>query len=1486
LPTETVHVHVLPTGKVLFWPYSDDARLLDPATNEITLASLAGYNLFCAGHATLADGRLLVIGGHEANDVGLPFASVYDPFTNKWTQLPNMNAGRWYPTATTLANGDVLAISGSLDLVVGENNLPQVYEHSQNRWRDLVNARLTVGLYPFMHLAPDGRVFMSGGFGRSMLLNTSGAGTWTDVAYNTVRDYGSSVMYDVGKVLVVGGGDPPLATAAVIDLNAATPSWRAVQSMSIARRQLDATILADGTVFVSGGTYGPGFANDTTPVYTSQIWNPATETWTTTASAARHRIYHSAAVLLPDGRVFTSGGQGEETAEYFSPPYLFRGARPTITSAPDTVAHGQQFFVATPNATSITKVHLIKLSSVTHAFNQDQRINRLQFSQGSGGLNVTAPANGNVGPPGYYMLFIVDGTGVPSVAKIVRLGPPGPAPAAPTGLAATAASGLVSLVWSNVSGASAYKVYRSTTSGSYNFASPLATVPSPSYVDSAVTNGTTYYYTVRATNGSDSPSSNEASATPTGSSLRGTATFVRADTTTQGNWMSKYGSDGQVIASEIASLPAYAQVSVTGAETYVWEPTTLDARALQRPGNQTERIASQLYSLTHFTFDVRLGDGQPHWIALYCLDYDFAGREQTVDVIEAATGARLDSRILTNFSGGVYLVWQVTGHVQVRVAKELYIGPNATASGLFLGPPSDLPSVTLTSPANGSSFAAPANITVNATATTPTGSISKVEFFQGSTKLGEDLTSPYSFAWSNVSAGAYVVTAKATTNGGATGVSAPAQVLVASGTAGASFVRSDSTTQGNWRTAYGAEGYGIVGDASSYPPYAQVVTTGNVSYVWDTAPTDVRALQRAVGSGRVAATWVADTTFDIDVNVTDGQVHQVAIYCMDWDSTERVQRIDVLNAVTGAVLDTRTISAFSAGRYLVWNVSGGVTIRVTRVGPYNAIVEGIFFGGVNSTTATLTSPSNGAAYLAPANVAMSATASTTSGTITKVEFFQGSTKLGEDLTSPYSLTWPSVPAGTYTLTAKATNSAAGTATSDPVQIVVAGGSAAASFVRADTTTKGNWRGTYGSDGFSVVGDTTSYPAYAQVVPSGHFTWVWETATSDVRALQRSVGSGRVAAAWNASTPFNIGVNVTDGLFHQLAIYCVDWDSTERVQRVDVLNAVTGAVLDTRTIGGFNGGQWLVWNVTGGITLRVTTVAGVNGVIQGIFFGGAGNAAPAVTLTGPASGASFTAPATVPLTATATDTDGTVTLVEFFQGTTKLGQDTTAPYSYAWTGVTAGPYNLTARATDNSGGLTTSAVVPITVNPPANVPPTASITAPANGATFTAPASVTINATAGDTDGTVTLVEFFQGTTKLGQDTTAPYSYAWTGVTAGSYNLTARATDNSGATTTSAGVNVTVAALATPAAPSQLDGNALSRRRIRLTWQDNSTNESGFRIERSLNGTTFTEIDTRAANAESYTDNNLSSNTLYYYRVRAYNSAGNSAYTSVISVRSR
>src|SRR5205085_12352719 len=184
------------------------------------------------------------------------------------------------------------------------------------------------------------------------------------------------------------------------------------------------TLLPDGKVLVTGGersTEGPN-APPADPAYTSEMWDPTTGTWTTMASITTVRTYHSIALLLPDGRVLSAGGDfGVTSAEIYSPPYLFNGARPTITSGPTNVGYGSLFFIGTPNATTITKVTMIPLGSVTHGFNMSQRFLRPSFSLATGGLNVTAPSNANNAPQGYYMLFILNGSGVPSVAKIIQL---------------------------------------------------------------------------------------------------------------------------------------------------------------------------------------------------------------------------------------------------------------------------------------------------------------------------------------------------------------------------------------------------------------------------------------------------------------------------------------------------------------------------------------------------------------------------------------------------------------------------------------------------------------------------------------------------------------------------------------------------------------------------------------------------------------------------------------------------------------------------------------------------------------------------------------------------------------------------------------------------------------------------------------------------------------------------------------------------------
>jgi hypothetical protein len=424
-PVVAVHMNLLPTGKVLFWPYSDDPRLYDPATGTVTLAAKVGENPFCAVQTFLADGRMFMAGGHNRrNGIGIDSAYIYNPAANTWTQLANMNNNRWYPSGTTLPNGDVLVTSGSYNTSYANNTLPQVFQFSNNQWRSLTSATLAMTLYPRTFVAPDGRVFVA--TQTSRYLNTAGTGSWTTVGNQQVggrENYGSAAMYDIGKVLFVGGGDPPTATAEIIDLNAPSPAWTLTGSMSGPRRQNNVTCLPDGTVLCTGGSASAGF-NTEDGGKTAQLWNPATGTWTTMALEAEYRGYHSTALLLPDGRVISAGGDNHPTAQIFSPPYLFKGARPTISSAPATVAYGNDFTISTPDAASITKVTLTALGALTHAQDWNGRLVPLSFTSGGGSITATAPANGNIAPPGPYLLWIVNNNGVPSPGRFVTVAAP------------------------------------------------------------------------------------------------------------------------------------------------------------------------------------------------------------------------------------------------------------------------------------------------------------------------------------------------------------------------------------------------------------------------------------------------------------------------------------------------------------------------------------------------------------------------------------------------------------------------------------------------------------------------------------------------------------------------------------------------------------------------------------------------------------------------------------------------------------------------------------------------------------------------------------------------------------------------------------------------------------------------------------------------------------------------------------------------------
>lgn len=439
-PVPAVHAHLLPTGKVLIASEFDDgasARSWDPVTGEIKLLPRPGFNIFCAGHSFLADGRLFIAGGHIESDVGLRDSITYDAFTNTWHRTPSMSAARWYPTNTTLPSGDVLVIAGNIDHEEGSNLVPEVYQPASNTWRRLTSARRELPYYPWMFAAPDGRAFCAGSRSGSLWLDTRGTGTWSTgpSKRDGSRSYGTAVMYDEGRILIMGGGDPPKASAELIDLRESSPTWRSTGAMTRKRRQLNATLLPDGKVLVTGGSSGSGFDNSSAPVRTAEVWDPATGTWTALASEARYRGYHSVALLLPDGRVLSAGGRRESSAQVYSPPYLFKGPRPSLSTAPGSVEYGATFTVGTPDAAGVSRVTLVRLSSVTHSYNMDQRFLPLGFTRASGELRVTAPADARRAPPGYYLLFLLNARGVPSVGHMLRVGgsgtPPPPPPPPP-----------------------------------------------------------------------------------------------------------------------------------------------------------------------------------------------------------------------------------------------------------------------------------------------------------------------------------------------------------------------------------------------------------------------------------------------------------------------------------------------------------------------------------------------------------------------------------------------------------------------------------------------------------------------------------------------------------------------------------------------------------------------------------------------------------------------------------------------------------------------------------------------------------------------------------------------------------------------------------------------------------------------------------------------------------------------------------------------
>ena len=433
---------------------------IDPATGK-------PVNIWCSGTSFTPDGRVLVTGGNlnyidatHPQFAGLNHVYTFNPFTETWARQPNMAHGRWYPSQMAMPNGKTLILQGSDESANGVANrdvevfTPSASMTGTNGVVQKVGtlASPQVGdYYPQLFWMPSGRGLVAGPWSidswlinNSILTNTFAV---TEIPnMNRSRVWGNATLVPnttpgsvSTKVLEIGGSDTganPYENAPATNLTeqwdeaAGNGSgWVAQASQNIARSHANTVLLPDGSmVTVGGGTGSDSTRNRLWTANTNQrqveLWDPVAKTWRLGAAQAESRAYHSTALLLPDGRVMSAGddyngGTLQDSAEIYSPPYLFKGARPTITNAPAAIAYNTTFNVDTPDG--VTRAALVAPGAVTHATNGNQRYLSLTLSPRAGGVTLTAPTNANAALPGYYMLFLLSADGVPSVAKWVNL---------------------------------------------------------------------------------------------------------------------------------------------------------------------------------------------------------------------------------------------------------------------------------------------------------------------------------------------------------------------------------------------------------------------------------------------------------------------------------------------------------------------------------------------------------------------------------------------------------------------------------------------------------------------------------------------------------------------------------------------------------------------------------------------------------------------------------------------------------------------------------------------------------------------------------------------------------------------------------------------------------------------------------------------------------------------------------------------------------